>query len=926
MHANNLQSGRKEWWVLARSLQYHRTGNLAWFNSFKANRDSDDQIVNICDAKSGRIVLGTGNIKVFAMSGNKRWKKLELHDVQYIPGSENFVSLNQLEKTGFKKVSKDDEKKIKFENVATKETLAMVAFNETFKTDFLPQKNSLHEITNFLRPSDAIDLWNLRMLHSGQNSVEASWDAFRDVTGIGECRANIVKPYNQSFCQSQTEIVFIITEMNVHSINQHKYIIMFVDRAVFYTWAFPIKQFEDAVDVVNGFVSTLTTKFTRKIAKLSWIPMKQMDAETRLHDMCSKYKIEHGRLDQVVETIQFNRLRNIVDKNFDILKSTGLPMALWSYTLDTVVFLQNSILEYHNTGLASKFYSFWGKKPTSKHLRVIGTPSWAVDGLNRDKTPTHCFALGYDTVKNMHLFYNAIQHKCFASNQYVCYEEVHLFYSNMDSNKKITSDLGDPRNEINVSNFTEIQVFDHVLRSVKSVQKADGTFHLQDLQRVIKVVDESIFDKFLKVCVKSRYVVGYTCGNQSNLKKFTCFHRYKLPASNNLTIYTCDDKLLFNNNEPKQSMFRVISVALFGTSTFANCLRVLLVRHIVHNWNALERGCDELFSVTFSKLVLAAITTKIAGIEPFLLMFSNMLKRPIFLTALGAVFQENVQTFYFAANTNYVKVYKRTPLFLACRSEKLYARLPHSPGPISEIGTKMAINWCRNVVPQDKCGPNTSMYDSRTHFVGMVMPVIHSPKFLKQDLYMKALEIMKENHDHLYGQEPNLADIRRQEDRFISMSEIVSNLLKELKTIFSTCQKHIQNEQIVNKCTGCNVNKNVIPAMMENIHLRYTRRLEQEKKNITSERDAALDKLQKLKVAMETLQLYPCNMVQPPSTTKTCDNYTDCETEMDDDNAPEHVSTGTHHSKCVGPVEGKYLVFPLHPHDGYLVLPNHNSR
>lgn len=440
--AKPLQCAKREAWILNPTLLNHVAGNLAWFHSFKPNKNRDGKFICINEAKEQNIAAGTGTVKVSAKISNDKYDEIELKDVEYIPGSYNFVSEQALMKQEFTKTKTTQFTQFTRTKGKKREVLKTMTIGDVYKMEFIPPSKSLNDITRFVQPSDACDLWHLRLIHSLQNMVEAKNKYFDDMTGIQDHETNSCEPCNNGqnrfwqipnqdptdniYSHLGEDIIVNIVKAEVQSIKKQKYVVIVVDRKSLCVWARPIIEKGNFLQHIQLFRSTLLDQTKHVVTKLTFDTCSHLDQydSAMFVSWCTQHNIVLDNSNTTIETKHYDKMRKVTAQAVNILKSVSLPTVLWCQVLDTVVFLENSFVGHYNS---DNDLEFWTQSLHAKDLRIIASPSWAIKEGCNSTVPVDCYILRYSNREKRGVFYDANNKQCFKSVQFVCFEEGHIF-------------------------------------------------------------------------------------------------------------------------------------------------------------------------------------------------------------------------------------------------------------------------------------------------------------------------------------------------------------------------------------------------------------------------------------------------------------------------------------------------------------------
>lgn len=321
-----------------------------------------------------------------------------------------------------------------------------------------------------------------------------------------------------------------------------------------------------------------------------------------------------------------------------------------------------------------------------------------------------------------------------------------------------------------------------------------GTYKRKEITSILeraKGDDMDIYTKFLSKCRQNRYMAA---ADNEYLKKVDHLEACNLPFASQLTNFESRYSNLETNRDidKEGSVFTNISLAIFGTTEYSQCLRVVLVRHLVQNWTNLKKSCQKIFNVSLKDTVQTTLTHGIQALEPTLLMFSYLLEGPIYLTTVENTAETKQYTYVFQADKQHSDKHL---VWLTSLNGKLMVRLPKTTTGVTGVEPSMAINWGINVQIQDLCDQKSPLYVKVKRPMGLMVPVIRRPEFMNQELYNKARDLME-----LLNQ----ADFNKREEKTkIDIGEINQVLLKNMFMIATNLIEEAKiRKEIQDTCVG----------------------------------------------------------------------------------------------------------------------------
>lgn len=177
-----------------------------------------------------------------------------------------------------------------------------------------------------------------------------------------------------STLSSSTPLEIVFTDVwasPVHSIDNFKYYILFVDHFTKYIWLYPLKCKSDVRDVFIRFKALVEKFFSCEIKKLYSDNGGEYQA---LSSFLTINGISH--LTSPPHTPEHNgyserQHRHIVETGFSLLSHASMPLSYWSFAFSTVVYLINH-LPTHTLHNDSPFFTLFGTIPNYNKLRSFG--------------------------------------------------------------------------------------------------------------------------------------------------------------------------------------------------------------------------------------------------------------------------------------------------------------------------------------------------------------------------------------------------------------------------------------------------------------------------------------------------------------------------------------------------------------------------
>lgn len=851
---------RNEKWVISTTIESHKCGNLSWFESFTPTKDANGHDINIYDAKNKNIACGTGTVKFNALTGINRWDNITLNDVEYIPGSPNFVCEYLITELNFQFKDKSEptrsgRKILLYERHNNEKRLEVRPSKLLYQTtaDKSRTIGPKKDISKFLAPNEQWNIWHLRMMHCETNMLYVSnlhFDGPPATSGQISCKSCIDgiiptcwRPSRELQHRKLTQqpgdeirgVVYTVPE-NMVSMTGNRHILMLVDSCTSYTWVYPLQTASDAGQMGIQFIEKWQTEFKNKYTiNCIYIRPPTHKAKDKFRQACERYHINLRNICKTNEDIYKAKLINNLNKTTTFLKFVGLSENLWDKTMESVVFLENTHVPVGSGTDKSKYFELYGENAPGSRLIIPGSPSWAMRTapktveqkfpskyLISKKTPEEylekCYMLGYCSRLATFNFYCDGDQQTFSSNQFVCFEEGHLFklYSppvNSVPEEEVTGIYpplpaiedenalyeNNEEHQVSLQIPLQVETFNNVLEHMRKNPTVIGaSYKLTELQKDVDRITFDEYNQMLKTCQDNRYI-AYTPPQNLFKDDEDGFSGYIMPAADKLTIYKCKIAHWRTENIEtidivNSSMFHAFSIALFGTGVYSDSLRVLLAREIVNNWSILEKACPILFNVPIAHIMRTAVTTELPGQEPSLLIFSLLLKRPIFVTNLTKTNKTRTPpTFHFLADT---RDNLREPIYLVSLDGEYFARVPNSNNlKITEIDLKNTTNGIPNVIPQSN--DNESLYERYKDSFGISIPVIHPPSWMNENLHKFAVDTIANINQRAANIDPDPAiAFQRKEESIQELIRLAGRMYKEIK-IRSESESNKPRQKIV---------------------------------------------------------------------------------------------------------------------------------
>ncbi|PKA62506.1 Retrovirus-related Pol polyprotein from transposon TNT 1-94 [Apostasia shenzhenica] len=372
-------------WLLDSGASHHVTADLNNL-SLHTPYDGPDDIV-IGDG-TGLHITHTGSTSLQTPSHS-----FKLHDVLCVPNMKrNLISISQFCKT-----------------------------NNT-SIEFLP--TSFH-VKDSVKTSPAE--WHHRLGYPSESILRHIASTFSlAVSKISHCKdCYCNKSHKLSFFQStivsHTPLQIIFSDVwtsPIHSVDNFKYYVIFVEHYTHYIWLYPLARKSDVSVVFPRFKALVENFFQTKIATLY---SDNGGEYTGLRSFLSTAGISH--LTTPPHTPEHNgfskrRHRHIVETGLTLLSRASLPLSFWSYAFLTATYLINR-LPTPTLDMISPYHKLFTSPPNYLKLRVFGCLCypWLRPYSPHKSAPrsTPCVFLGYSPTQSAYLCYEPSSKKIYTS-------------------------------------------------------------------------------------------------------------------------------------------------------------------------------------------------------------------------------------------------------------------------------------------------------------------------------------------------------------------------------------------------------------------------------------------------------------------------------------------------------------------------------
>lgn len=333
----------------------------------------------------------------------------------------------------------------------------------------------------------------------------------------------------------------------------------------------------------------------------------------------------------------------------------------------------------------------------------------------------------------------------------------------------------------------DIRTFEGIYKELTNVGANTSSTRMAFAAVIKKGVENNkdIYKRFLLKCQQHRCLVDKYSGY---LKKVEALDKFNLPFANQMTN--------FELTADSDSLFNILSVTIFGTTIYSQCLQVVFVRHVVQNWSRVKTICKKNFYFSINCFVQAVISGGKGVWELMLPIMSRILQRPIFVTSIENDDEDMKYTTVFLADKQHCN---NQQLWLIRWKRTFLVRFPKYNFGLIGIVPFMAITWGLNEATQikDKFEKYPNVID---HPTGEMLPSVGPLNFLNQKLYMQAKDVIELANKHDFNPPIKIVEywtlMQKISDFGVDMFEDIRKLKKDkARSMFSWLWKQ--------KCTTC---------------------------------------------------------------------------------------------------------------------------
>ncbi|GAC1660287.1 MAG: hypothetical protein PVS3B3_30240 [Ktedonobacteraceae bacterium] len=312
-----------------------------------------------------------------------------LRDVLYVPGLQhNLISVRALTKDG---------KDVIFKRDGTVETIDDENTHRIGQAvGDLYQLTDINALvaTNAMGAFDDYTIWHQRFGHAGRNTIMS---LAKYVTGLekvkftspeGVCEGCVRakshrKPFGVATNRSKEILGRIHTDIcgpiPNPSIGGARYILTFIDDATRFATIYALSKKSDTFELFMKYKS-FTEKQTGKSIKILHSDGGGEYVNTEMREYLTLHGIHHETT--TAETPEQNGVaerynRTLLESLRAMMHSAGIPEPLWAELAVTAAYLRNRLPTRANTGQASPFELWHGRKPPVEHLRIIWSDAYA---------------------------------------------------------------------------------------------------------------------------------------------------------------------------------------------------------------------------------------------------------------------------------------------------------------------------------------------------------------------------------------------------------------------------------------------------------------------------------------------------------------------------------------------------------------------
>lgn len=714
---------RPENWVLADWVEGHVCGNIHYFM----------ELERIEPVEPGRRTffspIAKGTV-VFQTKRNGKWEKCTLNNVVYIPGSPNLVSLPRLQILNFKL----QESKKRLRNISNPKLNIELRLEST-EWLLKCQPVSIERIGplqlgNIYKTFELEMIKHLRLAHGNRAPFSCKF-CIENPAGDG-----IVPNSNSNV---PAGFIYAYQTPVTRSKSGHVFCIILLDKSTGYTWAFPSKGCLDATKQINEFCKLYNTTFLAKVHSIKFANAVEEQLFAAFKYTGVKRQVEILPFERGVDEEAISIFNAVIDRVGNILTLGNLPQDIWNMILYTSVYIQNII----PTNETTPYELLKKHKPSLDHLRILG--SIAIPFNPKQNKVGTWVLIGY-TSKNSYILYNKLTcNMICGENALVCEEGQFLDYIQMQEQQKKVQGINAPAQEPSAPQ-TDIAASAYkreeqiapattfkepgdttsqetsapyagskepadsktdVCAPAVNVLETAGTSRAKQhasskdfLHSEIKL----IFENLMKVDLgEKKLLCNILEPFQEKLQHFQMLAKTAVPYSNTSRLprsFCLDDIEILAKSEFEalrtkrdgNCMYHSICLVLFASEDKSLLLRLLMLNHVIENWDILAASCYDLFTTSLRELNRQIVCVNTWGKATQLYILSEILELPIYSIQITS--KNEVENHFYNSNP---LSQRRSPIYLFLRNRHFEGLVPKASVIIKSINANTVVNFFNHI-------------------------------------------------------------------------------------------------------------------------------------------------------------------------------------------------------------------------------------
>lgn len=863
---------RTENWVITDWSPNHVCGNKEFFTEiFKLDAKMPKKIKITPETLVEPRAIGTIILQVKLA---QNWGVIHLRDVLYVPGACNVASLEALKTKKY--TLKESKGYLKHETDVNLNISIKKKKNSIFLKSKPVEKCSLGktvpeiQLNMVFSFTEVCLLWHLRLGHMNADSMRLLIES-----KVLKVDASEPLNFNCNWCaEHQHELlkkkiseppetvgllgkIIVVTAMKHSEVSASgsKYFILLEEKSTGFCWGISSKTVEDAVSQIFDFVSNFPVLHRTNIEGLDLSNITERQLMEKIERNCKKRNIKF--ISPVYDPLNnwevYTQMQNVWNLTLYCLRGADLPLYLWDQLIQTSLFLHN-IMPTHGISSYEKLFS---KKPTLENLKVLGSPALLLPVVK--KTPSTCVLVG-STNEGIHTLFHTTTKKINVSKSALVFEEKSLIlnYNTVAILEVSDSKLSTPPTELagnqNILNDFLSQDIMALNDTFKSMEQA-GFSNYNELLRILQPYRQAI--KCFEV--ECQCATPYT--NTAHLTRSKTFEPYELSI-----------KKEFEPLETKPDgdcQYHAVSLSLFGNQSTSLQMRMLLLLHVLDNWELLKNNCLQIFHKKLEEVVKEFVCLDLWATETTSFILSEVINRPIYVVQIHHPSLVVQPTFYNSNPENE----KKPPVYILLHNHHFEALVPKSKTNVSTISRLKSANLYIHVSHKYIFNGNLDMrqsfllveyetaarircYPDLTDEIEKMLPNVASVSAKKS---IPTITLTDSPRHELTDDENEEAEkifsclnCKKTNNRLRELYAREASLRKELRKKISS-DIHAQNIPII-KCDSCT-----------NLDLRL-RKLEEEKNQIIFRQNvhgaALIGKIEELKSIIANLRTQQKNLQQ----------------------------------------------------------------